>query len=66
MTTSAVRPVAIKIDDGNACADTSHGACVYHTQKLNKNGYASGSLVVPDLAPGAHWLRMLATGDVFE
>lgn len=58
--------VYIKIDDGNACADTSHGACVYHTQKLNKNGYASGSLVVPDLAPGAHWLRMLATGDVFD
>lgn len=58
--------VYIKIDDGNMCSDTSHGACVYHTQKLNKKGYAKGSLVVPDLAPGKHWLRMLATGDVFD
>ena len=58
--------VYIKIDDGLMCSDTSHGACVYHTQKLNKKGYAKGSLVVPDLAPGKHWLRMLATGDVFD
>lgn len=58
--------VYIKIDDGTMCNDTSHGACVYHTQKLNKKGYAKGSLVVPDLAPGNHWLRMLATGDVFD
>lgn len=58
--------VYIKIDDGNMCSDTSHGACVYHTQKLNKKGYAKGSLVVPDLAPGKHWLRMLATGDVYD
>jgi hypothetical protein len=58
--------VYIKIDDGAACSDTSHGACVYHTQKLDKNGYAKGSLVVPDLGTGAHWLRMLATGDVFD
>ncbi|MCW5952136.1 MAG: hypothetical protein KIT69_07755 [Propionibacteriaceae bacterium] len=58
--------VYIKIDDGTMCSDTSHGACVYHTQKLNKKGYAKGSLVVPDLAPGKHWLRMLATGDVFD
>lgn len=58
--------VYIKIDDGTMCSDTSHGACVYHTQKLNKKGYAKGSLVVPNLAPGKHWLRMLATGDVFD
>ena len=58
--------VYIKIDDGLMCSDTSHGACVYHTQKLNKKGYAKGSLVVPNLAPGKHWLRMLATGDVFD
>lgn len=58
--------VYIKIDDGTMCSDTSHGACVYHTQKLNKKGYAKGSLVVPDLAPGKHWLRMLATGDVYD
>ncbi|MFT4233220.1 MAG: hypothetical protein QM606_10665, partial [Leucobacter sp.] len=56
--------VYIKIDDGLACSDTSHGACVYATQKLDGNGYASGSIVVPDLAPGAHWLRMLATGPI--
>ncbi|MGC4153790.1 MAG: hypothetical protein QM628_12000 [Propionicimonas sp.] len=58
--------VYIKIDDGNMCSDTSHGACVYHTQKLDKKGHAKGSLIVPDLAPGKHWLRMLATGDVFD
>lgn len=58
--------VYIKIDDGNMCSDTSHGACVYHTQKLNKKGYAEGSLVVPELAQGKHWLRMLATGDVYD
>jgi len=58
--------VYIKIDDGLMCTDTSHGACVYATQKLDANGYASGSIVVPNLAPGAHWLRMLATGDVFD
>lgn len=59
--------VYIKIDDGTMCTDTSHGACVYHTQRLDANGYASGSLVLPaDLAPGDHWLRMLGTGDVFD
>ena len=58
--------VYIKIDDGEMCTDTSHGACVYHTQKLDKNGSATGSIVVPDLEPGKHWLRMLATGDVFD
>lgn len=58
--------VYIKIDDGTACTDTSHGACVYHTQKLNGKGRAKGSLVVPNLAPGKHWLRMLATGDVYD
>ena len=39
---------------------------MYATQALDANGYASGSIVVPDLAPGAHWLRMLATGDIFD
>ncbi|MFT3888913.1 MAG: hypothetical protein QM713_12220 [Arachnia sp.] len=58
--------VYIKIDDGTMCSDTSHGACVYHTQKLDKNGSATGSLVVPALAPGEHWLRMLGTGDVYD
>lgn len=58
--------VYIKIDDGTMCTDTSHGACVYHTQALDGNGYARGSIIVPNLAPGAHWLRMLATGDVFD
>lgn len=58
--------VYIKIDDGATCSDTSHGACVYATQKLNSKGYASGSIVVPDLPAGSHWLRMLATGDVYD
>lgn len=55
----------IKIDDGLACSDTSHGACVYHVQKVDSNGYAKGSITLPaDLKPGAHWLRMLGTGPV--
>lgn len=58
--------VYIKIDDGAACNDTSHGACVYATQKLDRNGRATGSIVVPQLTPGNHWLRMLGTGDVFD
>ncbi|MGE3621730.1 MAG: hypothetical protein AB7L84_14835, partial [Acidimicrobiia bacterium] len=59
--------VYIKIDDGLMCSDTSHGACVYHTQRLDSRGHATGSLVLPaNLAPGDHWLRMLATGDVFD
>ncbi|MFV0435385.1 MAG: hypothetical protein ACK5LO_15605 [Leucobacter sp.] len=60
--------VYIKIDDGQMCSESSHGACVYAMQKLdgNGNGYGSGSIIVPDLAPGAHWLRMLATGDQFD
>lgn len=58
--------VYIKIDDGAACEDTSHGACVYHTQRLDSRGYATGSIVVPNLSTGDHWLRMLATGDVFD
>lgn len=62
----AKETVYIKIDDGTMCSDTSHGACVYHTQKLDGKGHAKGSLVVPDLKAGKHWLRMLATGDVFD
>jgi len=55
----------IKIDDGLACSDTSHGACVYHVQKVDSRGYAKGSITLPgDLKPGAHWLRMLGTGPV--
>lgn len=58
--------VYIKIDDGLMCSDTSHGACVFATQRLDSNGYASGSIIVPDMPAGDHWLRMLATGDVFD
>jgi hypothetical protein len=58
--------VYIKIDDGEACTDTSHGACVYATQKLNGKGYAKGSIIVPELSAGGHWLRMLATGDQLD
>lgn len=54
--------VNIKIDDGNACSDTSHGACVYHQQRLDGKGAATGSFTLPtDLKKGGHWLRMLGT-----
>lgn len=58
--------VYIKIDDGNMCTDSSHGACVYAMQKLDGKGSGQGSIVVPKLSKGGHWLRMLATGDVFD
>ncbi|MGC3992762.1 MAG: hypothetical protein QM779_01305 [Propionicimonas sp.] len=52
----------IKIDDGTSCADTSHGACVYHTQKIPSSGVVNGSFTVPSsLGKGKHWLRFLAS-----
>lgn len=58
--------VYIKIDDGQMCSESSHGACVYAVQKLDASGSGSGSIIVPELSEGAHWLRMLATGDQFD
>ncbi|QLQ09225.1 MAG: hypothetical protein HZY75_01080 [Nocardioidaceae bacterium] len=57
----------IKIDDGKACGDTSQGGCVYHTQKIAKNGTVSGALTLPgDIKPGKHWLRFLASEPVLK
>lgn len=59
--------VYIKIDDGASCSkDAAQGACVYHSQKLSSKGSASGSFVLPrDLAPGKHWLRLLASKEIY-
>lgn len=60
--------VYIKIDDGLSCgASAVHGACVYHQQAINSSGTASGSFVLPsDITPGAHWLRFLASREIFD
>ncbi|MFT4109312.1 hypothetical protein [Propionicimonas sp.] len=52
----------IKIDDGKSCSDTSHGACVYHTQKIPSSGVVNGAFTLPaSLGRGTHWLRFLAS-----
>lgn len=52
----------IKIDDGKACSNTSHGACVYHSQKIPGSGVVNGSFRVPgNLKKGTHTLRFLAS-----
>ncbi|MFT4217535.1 MAG: hypothetical protein QM619_10185 [Micropruina sp.] len=52
----------VKIDDGRACGSTSHGACVYHTQKIPASGVVSGSFRLPsNLKKGTHSLRFLAS-----
>ncbi|MFT3971207.1 MAG: hypothetical protein QM695_13260 [Micropruina sp.] len=52
----------IKIDDGRACSNTSHGACVYHTQKIPSSGVVNGSFRLPaNLKKGSHTLRFLAS-----
>lgn len=52
----------IKIDDGKACSNTSHGACVFHTQKIPSSGVVNGSFaVLTSLGKGTHWLRFLAS-----
>ncbi|SKB09401.1 hypothetical protein [Aeromicrobium choanae] len=60
--------VFVKIDDGTQCdAAAVHGACVYHQQKIPSSGTVSGSFTVPgDLAPGAHWLRFLASEPILR
>lgn len=52
----------VKIDDGKACSNASHGACVYHSQKIPSSGVVNGSLRLPsNLKPGSHTLRFLAS-----
>ncbi len=55
----------VKIDDGKACSNTSHGACVYHSQKIPSSGVVNGSFRLPrTLKPGSHTLRFLASAYV--
>ncbi|MFT4294397.1 MAG: hypothetical protein QM582_03175 [Micropruina sp.] len=57
--------VYIKIDDGRLCSNTSHGACVYHSQKIPSSGVVNGSFRLPkSLKPGSHSLRFLASAYV--
>ena len=57
--------VYVKIDDGALCSNTSHGACVYHTQKVPNSGVVNGSFRLPaKLAKGTHTLRFLASAYV--
>jgi len=52
------------VDDGNLCpSDAAQGACVVHQQKTDGNGKVSGSFVLPDVGPGTHTLRFLASGE---
>ena len=54
--------VYIKIDDGRLCSNTSHGACVYHSQKIPSSGVVNGSFRLPgNLKKGSHTLRFLAS-----
>lgn len=56
--------VSVKVDDGDLCpSDAAQGACVVHQQKTDGNGNVSGSFVLPDVGPGTHTLRFLATGE---
>ncbi len=56
--------VSVKVDDGDLCpSDAAQGACVVHQQKSDGNGNISGSFVLPDVGPGTHTLRFLATGE---
>ncbi len=55
----------IKIDDGRLCSNTSHGACVYHSQKIPSSGVVNGSFYLPrSLKKGTHTLRFLASAYV--
>ncbi|MBM9469365.1 LPXTG cell wall anchor domain-containing protein [Nakamurella leprariae] len=53
----------VKIDDGQYTGDAViQGADVVAAVPIGADGVASGSLTIPaDLAPGEHWLRVLAS-----
>ena len=54
--------VSVKVDDGGLCpSDAAQGACVVHQQKTDSNGKVTGSFVLPDVGPGTHTLRFLAS-----
>lgn len=56
--------VSVKVDDGNLCpSDAAQGACVVHQQMTDGNGNVSGFFILPDVGPGTHTLRFLATGE---
>ena len=54
--------VSVKVDDGALCPSGAvQGACVVHQQKTDSNGKVTGSFVLPDVGPGTHTLRFLAS-----
>ncbi|WP_294660946.1 plasmid partitioning protein [uncultured Rothia sp.] len=56
--------VSVKVDDGSLCpSDAAQGACVVHQQMTDGNGNVSGFFILPDVGPGTHTLRFLATGE---
>jgi hypothetical protein len=59
--------VYLKIDDGLFCSQSGvHGACVVAQQRIPASGTVTGSLVLPsDLEAGKHWLRFLASEEVY-
>lgn len=60
--------VNVKIDDGEFCSQKGvHGACVVHQQKIAADGTVKGSFALPgDLKAGKHWLRFLASAEIFD
>ena len=59
--------IYVKIDDGNNCADTTQGGCVYHQQKIPSSGTVTGSFTLPkSISEGKHWLRFLASKQIFN
>lgn len=58
----------VKIDDGVGYGDTSvQGSGVWHMQAISSAGTVNGSFELPcDIAPGAHWLRFLASEELTD
>lgn len=60
--------VNVKIDDGQGYSDTTvQGSGVIAQAAIGSDGVASGYLMIPcDITPGAHWLRFLASEEIYE
>lgn len=58
----------VKIDDGIGYGDTSvQGEGVWHMQSIPASGTVHGRRALPcDIAPGAHWLRFLASEEILD
>lgn len=59
--------VYVKIDDGVGYGDTAvQGSGVVHQQAIPSSGTVSGSFTVPSgITAGAHWLRFLASAELY-